>query len=126
MYFFLKKGSVLPTLQMNLIDDGRHDYKKFHEAIQGADITFSMENTSNGMLKVSKGECYIKLREGVGCSEQYVICYDWKSHDTKEAGTYIGTFEIVFSDKLKSDVASYPNGKLVMPIREPLYIIIED
>jgi len=126
MYFFLKKGSVLPTLQMNLIDDGRHDYKKFHEAIQGAEITFSMENTANGMLKVSKGECYIKLREGVGCSEQYVICYDWKSHDTKEAGTFVGKFDIVFSDKLKSDVASYPSGKLVMPIREPLYIIIED
>ena len=33
---------VLPILYMMLINDGRHDFHKFHEMIQNADIVFSM------------------------------------------------------------------------------------
>jgi len=124
MYFYIKQGSVLPTLRLELIEDGRHTYNKFHECVQNADITFTMVNADTNVTKVAKAKAYIKLREDDDCTEQYVICYDWKAHDTKEAGTYIGTFDIDFNGELKNDNYTYPQGLLKMPIREKLYIIV--
>ena len=124
-YFFLTQNSTLPTLMLELVEDGRHDYRKFHECIQGASITFSMVNVDTNVTKIANAKAYIKLREGDDCTEQYVICYDWKKHDTKEAGTFKGTFEIVFDPSIKNDEYTYPSGTLNMPIREPLYIIIQ-
>ena len=123
-FYYINQGAVLPTLRMELIEDGRHDYGKFHECIQNADITFTMVNADTNVTKVAKGKAYIKLRENDDCTEQYVICYDWKAHDTKEAGTFIGTFDIDFSGDLKNDEYTYPKGLLKMPIREPLNIVI--
>jgi len=125
MFFFIKQGSVLPTLRMELIEDGRHDFGKFHEAVQDSEIIFTMVNVDTNVTKVAKGKAYIKLRENDDCTEQYVICYDWKAHDTKEAGTYEGTFEINFNGNIKNDSYTYPSGLLKMPIREKLYIVIE-
>lgn len=123
-YFYIKQGSTLPTLRMELIEDGRHDFHKFHECIQAATITFTMVNVDTNVTKVAKGKAYIKLREIDSCEEQYVICYDWKKHDTKEAGTYKGTFEIEFDSTIKNDSYTYPIGTLNMPIREDLTIVI--
>jgi hypothetical protein len=123
-YFFIKQGSTIPTLRMELIEDGKHTYHKFHECIQGADITFTMVNIDTNVTKVAKGKAYIKLRENDDCTEQYVICYDWKAHDTKEAGAYEGTFEINFNTNIKNDEYTYPSGILNMPIREKLLITI--
>ena len=124
-YFFLNQNSVLPRLVMEVVEDGRHDYHKLWECIQAADITFTMVNADTNVTKVAKGKAYIKLRENDDCTEQYVICYDWKAHDTKEAGTYEGTFEINFNGNIKNDSYTYPSGLLKMPIREKLYIVIE-
>lgn len=109
---------------MELIDDGRHDYMKFHEAIQNASITFTMVNVETGLTKIAKAPAYIKKRETGGCTEQYVICYDWKERDTKEDGLFEGTFEINFGE-IKADEYTFPQGKLIMPIREQLYITIK-
>lgn len=126
MTFFLRQNSILPSLHMELIEDGRHDYNKLWECIQNADITFTMVNVDTKVTKVAKAKAYIKLRENDDCTEQYVICYDWKAHDTKEAGTYEGTFDIEFNGDLKNDEYTYPSGLLKMPIREPLLITILD
>ena len=123
-YFYIKQGSTLPTLRMELIEDGRHDFHKFHECIQGAVITFTMVNVDTSVTRISKAKCYLKLRENDDCTEQYVICYDWKERDTKEAGTYRGIFEITFDPSLKNDDYSYPVGILNMPIREELIISV--
>lgn len=122
--FFIKQNSTLPTLRMELIEDGRHDFHKFHECIQAASITFTMVNVDTNVTKVANADAYIKLRENNGCTEQYVICYDWKARDTKECGTYKGTFEITFDPMIKNDSYDYPSGILNMPIREELYITI--
>ena len=124
-FFYIKQGSTLPTLRMEVIEDGRHTYNKLWECIQAADITFTMVNADTNVTKVAKGKAYIKLRENDDCTEQYVVCYDWKTHDTKEAGTYIGTFDIDFNGNIKNDEYTYPKGLLKMPIREPLYIVIQ-
>ena len=124
MTFYIKQNSTLPTLRMELIEDGRHDYHKFHECIQSASITFTMVNADTGITKIAKNKAYIKLRETDSCEEQYVICYDWKERDTKEAGMFKGMFEISFSDKLKNDSYTYPSGVLGMPIREELNVVV--
>jgi hypothetical protein len=108
---------------MELIEDGRHDYRKFYDSIQNCSITFTMVNIDTNITKVAKAPCYIKLKEDGGCVEKYVICYDWKERDTKDVGTYKGTFDITFNP-IKSDETEYPTGKLIMPIRETLNIII--
>ena len=122
-YFYIKRGSTLPTLRMELIEDGRHDYRKFYDSIQNCSITFTMVNIDTNITKVAKAPCYIKLKEDGGCVEKYVICYDWKERDTKDVGTYKGTFDITFNP-IKSDETEYPTGKLIIPIREELTIII--
>lgn len=122
--FYIKKNSLLPILRMELIEDGRHDYNKFHELIQNSNITFTMVNRETGVTKIAKEPAYIKARENGGCVEQYVICYDWKKRDTKEEGNYIGEFNIEFG-QVKNDEYTYPSGNLIMPIREQLMIVIK-
>ena len=70
-YFYLKQGATLPRIVVELIEDGRHDYNKFHECIQNADITFTMVNIDTNVTKVAKAKAYIKLRENDDCTEQY-------------------------------------------------------
>ena len=123
MDFYIRQNSVLPILRMELIEDGRHDYNKFHELIQNSTITFTMVNKETGVTKVAKAPAYLKLREDAGCVDQYVICFNWRKQDTKEAGNYIGYFDIDFGE-VKNDNYEYPKGNLIMPIRETLNITI--
>lgn len=123
MDFYIRQNSLLPILRMDLIEDGRHDYNKFHELIQNSTITFTMINKETGVTKVAKAPAYIKLREDAGCVDEYVICFNWRKHDTKEAGNYVGFFDIDFGE-VKNDNYEYPKGLLKMPIRETLNITI--
>lgn len=122
-YFYIRQNSTLPTLRMELIEDGRHDFRKFYESVQNCTITFTMVNVDTKITKIAKAPCYIKLKEDDGCVDKYVICYDWKPRDTKETGTFKGTFELTFGE-IKSDETEYPTGNLNMPVREDLTIVI--
>jgi hypothetical protein len=122
--FYINKDSLLPILRMDLIEDGRHDFNKFFELIQSADITFTMINRETGVTKIAKAPAYIKLREDGGCIDQYVICYNWRKRDVNEAGNYIGKFDIEFGE-VKNDEYEYPQGNLIMPLREDLMITIK-
>ena len=126
MTFYITKGSTLPTLQMELIDDGRNDFHKFNECIQAATITFTMVDADTKVPKISNAKARIRLRESDSCEEQYLICYEWKERDTRAPGTYLGHFTITFDDSLKNDSYSYPIGVLNMPIRDDVYIVVKD
>lgn len=125
MRFFIKQYSTLPQLRMEIVNDGRGDFRKYFDSIQNADIYFTMTNVDTSVIKISNAPCYIKEKEDGGCSEEYVICYDWQKRDTKEKGTYEGEFLIVFHKDLTSESETYPSGELLMPIREKLEIIIQ-
>jgi hypothetical protein len=122
--FYINKDSLLPTLRIELIEDGRHDYNKMYEMLQNSSITFTMVNRDTGVTKIAKAPAYIKAREDGGCVEQYVICYDWKKRDINEEGNYIGKFNIEFGD-IKNDEYTYPSGNLIVPIREDLLIVVK-
>ena len=128
MEFIIKKGSVNPVLRMELIKDGRYDFKKamIDNAIQDSVVKFYMKDVETGLLKVAKADADIVLAQEEGCEEKYILQYKWKERDTKKEGIYEGWFEIDFNGNLKEDGVDYPSGKMIVPIQEKLQIIILD
>ena len=128
MEFIIKKGSVNPVLRMELIKDGRYDFKKamIDNAIQDSVVKFYMKDVETGLLKVAKADADIVLAQEEGCEEKYILQYKWKERDTKKEGIYEGWFEIDFNGNLKEEGVDYPSGKMIVPIQEKLQIIILD
>ena len=115
---------VLPVLTMILVHDGRHDFHKFHEMIQDAEITFSMYDIETGMYKVVNSPAYIEKLDGNCCEEEYCICYQFTKREVQVPGNYRGFFTIKFLDDLKNDNYCYTPGVLKVPIRDELNIIV--
>jgi hypothetical protein len=125
--FFINKGSVNPVLRMELVCDGRFDYKKsyiFNHAIEDASVTFSMINRENNQLKISKSKAEIVEVPTNGCETKHLLQYSWKPRDVKEAGTFKAWFEITFNGDIKEEGMKYPTGNLIVPIEEELIIYI--
>ena len=128
MEFIIKKGSVNPVLRMELIKDGRYDFKKamIDNAIQDSVVKFYMKDVETDLLKIAKADADIVLAQEEGCEEKYILQYKWKERDTKKEGIYEGWFEINFNGNLKEEGVDYPSGKMIVPIQEKLQIIILD
>ena len=120
--FFINKNSTLPSLRMEAINDGRHDFSKLSIALQSADVYFTMTNIDNGIKKVSNAKADVVLMENSICEEKYIIEYKWKERDTKTPGVYKGEFKIVFDGNLKADNICLPKGELIVPISQELMI----
>lgn len=121
MDFYINKGATLPMVILELIQDGRNDYKKFHEKIQNANVTFTMHDVENGVKKIGckNALCLCKTCDGNNdCDEeQFYLAYQFSSKDTNRAGTYVGQFTVDFLDG---------SGTLIVPIREELFIHVLD
>ena len=115
---------VLPILSMALIHDGRHDFHKFYEMIQNADITFSMKDIDTGVYKVANSKAFIMKVDDTCCQDQYLVCYKFSKREVEKPGKYIGYFTINFGNDLKNDDYIYPNGILRVPIRDELNVIV--
>lgn len=115
MDFFINKNSTLPILKLELVKDGRNDYKKFYEMVQNSNITFCMTELSTGIKRIGnkKALCIVKESTDDSVDEEYYIGYKFTEKDTKKAGSFIGEFTIEFLDD---------SGILIVPIREELYI----
>jgi hypothetical protein len=125
-YFFLTKNSTLPNLRMEVINDGRNDFRKAYLALQAATVTFSMTNMETGVKKIANAKAYVVEKEDTGCEEAYVIEYRWNKRDTDTPGNYIGQFKIKFDDNISIDGMAFPKGELIAPIAEDLIITIND
>lgn len=125
--FFIMKGSVNPVLEMELINDGRHDFQKslLNDALQDSVVTFNMKSEETGILKISQANANIVLANDDSCQERYILQYKWKERDVKQEGIFYGWFEIKFNGNLTSDGVDYPKGNLIVPIEEDLRIIIK-
>lgn len=122
--FYINRGATLPKLKMELIEDGINDYRKINNAVQNCTATFTMINEDTGLVKISNANAYVQLRESENCNDEYLICYDWKERDTRDVGNFKGTFNIEFGKIKSDDGIEYPEGLLIMPIREELRIVI--
>jgi len=127
-YHYINQFSMNPPLRIELINDGKYDFMKayeFNNAIQDADVTFSMRNVIDGKLKVSKATANIVLVDQNSCDERYILEYKWKKRDVNEKGQFIGRFEITFNGDIKEEGIEYPKGNLIVPIVEELTIMIK-
>ena len=124
--FNIKKGSINPVLEMELINDGRYDFQKslINEALQDSVVTFSMKDEETGILKVSKSKANIVLADEETCQERYILQYKWNKRDTAKEGIYNAWFEINFNGNISSDGVEYPTGNLIVPVEEDLRIIV--
>lgn len=126
-YWSINKGAELPKLRVELIQDGKTDFRKFYLALQAADsVTFTMTNLETGIKKIAKAPAEIVYDENSGCEERYLLQYTWKKRDTNESGTFVGHFHINFNDQVVADGLIFPKGELILPIQEDLIIIIKD
>ncbi len=124
--FFLTKGSTLPNLRMEVINDGRNDFRKAYLALQAATVTFSMTDMNTGIKKIANAKAYIVEKEDTTCEESYIIEYRWNKRDTNTSGTFIGQFKIVFDDNIVFGDMSFPKGEMFVPISEDLIVTISD
>lgn len=125
--FYIKKGSINPVIEMELINDGRYDFQKslINDALQDSIVTFSMKNEETGILKISKAKANIVLTDEDSCQERYILQYKWDKRDTAKEGVYNAWFEINFNGNITSDGIEYPTGNLIVPVEEDLRIIVK-
>jgi hypothetical protein len=124
--FNINKDSTLPFLEIEPIVNGRNSFAKLYEAIQGADVMFSMKNIDNGIWKVANAKAYIVDCTEQGCEDRFKIQYRWNKRDTKDCGRFLAQFKITFSDDIVSRDTIFPNGELVVPIAEDIIVNISD
>lgn len=117
MNFYINKGATLPILKMELINDGRNDYDKFHDKLQNSVITFCMTDVNTGIKRIGGKEALCIVKEvSVSCTgEEYYIGYQFTKKETKVAGSFVGEFKIEFNDG---------SGTLLVPIKDELFIHI--
>lgn len=117
MEFYIKKGATLPLLKMQIVKDGRSDYHKFMDLIETSTILFSMIDADTGIPKfLSKPAGFVSknfLNEA--SPTEYYVYYQFTAKDTNKAGRYEGEF------LLRNE-----QGNLIVPLREKLYITIQD
>lgn len=124
--FNIIKGSTLPYLEIEPIADGRNTYKKLYEAIQGADVTFTMTNIDSGIKKIANAKAYVMPKDTDGCEERFKIQYRWNKRDTSESGRFLAQFKIKFSEDIVNGDTVYPKGELIVPISEQIVVDISD
>jgi hypothetical protein len=117
MEFSINKNSTLPVLKLELIQDGRNDFYKFHEKVQNANIYFSMTDVITGVKRIAKKLTGIQQVEPASdcVGDEFYLIYQFTERDTAVGGRYVGQFEIDFLDS---------SGTLLVPIREELLINI--
>ena len=125
--FTINKGSNLPSLRLEVINERYFNYRKYLYGIQANDgVTFSMRNAETGIYKIANAPAEVVFDDGGGCEERYLLEYKWKSRDTNEPGTYIGTFKIKMSGYPTMEGTTFPVGDLIVPIQDDLVIVVND
>jgi hypothetical protein len=118
MEFFISKKTSLPLLKVELTKDGVTMFSDFMDDLEKATIFFSMNDVATGTKKVVNQRAYITAKEfsEPETNTEYYVYYKFRPQDTNRAGRYEGEFFISIPGK----------GVLKTPIREPLYINVQD
>ena len=120
--FNIVQNATLPYLEMEVINDGRHNFDKIYIALQAADVTFNMIDNNNGIKRIVNKKCNIVPIEDNGCIEKVKVQYQWNKNDTKEKGQFKGYFKVTFKDNIVMEDITFPKGDLIVPIAEELII----
>ena len=120
--FNIVQNATLPYLEMEVINDGRHNFDKIYIALQAADVTFNMIDNNNGIKRIVNKKCNIVPIEDNGCVEKVKVRYQWCKNDTREKGQFKGYFKVSFKDDIVMEDMMFPKGDLIVPIAEELII----
>jgi hypothetical protein len=117
MEFFIAKNSTLPLLKMQVVQDGRSDFQNFSDLISTSKILFSMNDVYTGRPKISSKRAGFVHKTFVNPDTpvEYYIYYQFTKRDTNTVGRYEGQF--LFSNE---------QGVLILPLRERLFINVQD
>lgn len=121
MEFFIRQGATDPILKLKLIDDGKNDKSSFNDLLENSDITFEMTDYKTGEPHILNGECLLTTRTKKydQTTLEYYITYRFLTGQTDIPGKYEGVITVQFLD-----INSNPTTKLILPIKEKLFINI--
>ena len=122
--FNINKGATLPYLEIEPIANGRDSFLKLYDAIQAADIKFSMRNRGNGVWKIMNAKAFLVPTNENGCEDRFKIQYRWNKRDTSEIGRYSAYFVIDFKDDIEIEDFVLPKGELIVPIYDEIVVNI--
>ena len=117
MEFYIKKNATLPLLKLQVVKDGRSDFRKFMDMIEVSALFFSMVDIETGIPKItSRPAGFVeKTFDDPNAETEYYIYYQFSPRDTNK----VGRFEAQFM--LRS-----PDGNLILPVREKLYVNVQE
>jgi len=117
MEFYIKKNATLPLLKLQVVKDGRSDYNKFMDLIEVSSLFFSMIDIETGIPKITSRPAGFVEKTFIdpNAEPEYYIYYQFTNRDTNKVGRFEGQFMLRSSD-----------GNLILPIREKLYINIQE
>ena len=121
MEFNIRQGATEPILKLRLIDDAKNDKSSFNDMLENADITFDMFEVKTERYQTLNGQCLLTLRNKKynQTTDEYFITYRFTEEDTSIKGKYEGIITIQFLD-----TNSNPTTKLILPLKEKLFINI--
>jgi hypothetical protein len=121
MNFFIRQGATDPILKLRLIDDGINDKSSFNEMLENSSITFDMINIKTNEPIILNEQCSItnRTKKFDNTTDEYYIIYRFNEDGTSVTGKFEGIITIQFLD-----INSEPTSKLIVPIKEKLFINI--
>lgn len=121
MEFFIRQGASDPILKLRLIDDGKNDKSSFNDLLENSDITFDMFDVETGTYEILNSQCLLTTRTKKydQTTDEYYITHRFTENNTSKKGRYEGVVTIQFLD-----TNSNPTNKLIVPIKEKLFINI--
>ncbi len=121
MEFYIRQGASDPILKMRLIDDAKNDKSSFNDLLENSDITFEMYDHKTEEPIILNGTAIITTRTKKynQTTDEYYITYRFTEAQTAKPGKYEGKFIVQFLD-----TNSNPTTKLILPVKEKLFINI--
>lgn len=121
MEFYIRQGASDPILKMRLIDDGKNDKSSFNDLLESADITFEMSESKTDVPVILNGTCLLTTRTKLynQTTDEYYITYRFTEEQTSEIGKFEGKIMVQFND-----TNGNPTTKLILPVKEKLFINI--
>jgi hypothetical protein len=119
MEFFIRQGATDPILKLRLIDDGKNDKSQFNDLLENSDITFEMFDVVSEEYHILNGNCLLTTRTKKydQTTDEYYITYRFTEENTSIKGRFEGMVTVQFLD-----TNSNPTNKLILPIKEKLFI----
>ena len=115
MEFFIKSGANLPALKMQVISDGRSDFKSVIENLEGVKVFLSMVDVTTGINKIALAPCDIITETNPDGSLSYFIYYKFTTKNTNKPGRYKVEFFIQNAE-----------GNLNLPIKDSLFVNVQE